>query len=121
LSRIIFKKHENSRIYEVNPLHRKTKPYWRFLVANSAFYYMKDRGQGATNGTMWAGRYGVIDKYDYVEILKNIRYVHPKPQKRILNNGVCRWWLDYRLCQFKKKKMQAITINNLPKISTETN
>ena len=104
MRRLILQKHKDSRIYEVNPLHRKTKPYWRFLVANSAFYYMEDRSQGGTAGTMWAGRYGVIDKYDYVEILKNIRYLHPKPQKRILDVGVCRWRLDHRLSQFKKRK-----------------
>ena len=107
---------------DITPLHKNTKPFWRFLVMQNAWHYLRDRKQGATDGTQWAGKFGGVITFDYVAILKNIRYCRPKQfrrfqkfpehQKHIYN-------LKWRLRDFKRGIYDPKNINSC--LLSETN
>lgn len=107
-------------MYSVVPLHKRTKNFWRFLVMQNAWRYLRDRGQGGTNGTQWAGKYpflgGELVKFDYVAILKNIRYLREKqfnrfqefPQHQLHVSN-----LKWRLNLFKRGLYDPKNINKI--------
>lgn len=96
--------HESPRIeavmYETVPLNTRTKTFYKFLVMHNAWHYLRDCGQGATYGTQWAGKFpllgGSLIKFNYIEILKNIRYCREKQYSR-----------------FQKRPQNAVHIANL--------
>jgi hypothetical protein len=107
-------------IYDTIPLHKRTKTFWRFLVLHNSWTYLRDRKQGGTNGTQWAGKYeylgGESIKFDYIQILRNIRYCRENRYNRFQNhpeNAVHISNLQWRLNLFKRGLYNPKTIDKI--------
>jgi len=109
-----------AQMYDITPLHKNTKSFWRFLVMQNAWHYLRDRKQGGTNGTEWAGKGkifgGELVAFNYIKILKNIRYCRekqfnrfqefPKHQLHVAN-------LKWRLNLYKRGLYNPKNINKI--------
>ena len=111
---------QQETMYDVMPLHNKTKLFWRFLVMHNSWHYLRDCGQGATYGTQWSGKFsflcGNLIKFNYIEILKNIRYCREKQFSRFQKhpkNAVHISNLKWRLNLFKRNLYNLKDINKI--------
>lgn len=102
-------------MYEIIPLHKNTKPFWRFLVMQNAWHYLEK----GTN-TQWAGEYnfdgGKLIKFNYIEILKNIRYCRRKQFDRFQKFPLHKVHianLKWRLSLFKRNLYNPKNINQI--------
>lgn len=107
-------------MYDIKPLYNKTKPFWRFLVMHNSWHYLRDRRQAGTDGTQWAGKFiyfgGELIKFNYPEILKNIRYCREKQFSRFQKhpkNAIHISNLKWRLNLFKKGLYNPKNINKI--------